>query len=64
MRSVNPNNVERRISYQTGPFTFFYTAEDSVSDPRNNEDVQHIMDIGNGDERALEIIYDRYDQRI
>lgn len=35
-----------------------------MSDPKNNEDLQHIVDIGNGDERALEIIYDRYAQRV
>ncbi len=61
---VNPNDAGRRINYQTGQTTFIYNAEGSVSDPRHNEDVQHILDIGNGDERALEIVYDRYAQRV
>ena len=30
----------------------------------NNPDTRHILDIGAGDERALEAIYDRYAQRI
>ena len=33
-------------------------------DRSNTEDAQRILDIGAGDERALEAIYDRYAQRI
>lgn len=36
----------------------------AVSDPKKNEDVQLILDIGGGDERALEVVYDRFAQRI
>ena len=35
-----------------------------MSDPKNSEDVQIILDIGAGDEKALEIVYDRFAQRI
>ena len=35
-----------------------------MSDPRHSEDVRLVLDVGNGDERALETIYDRYAQRI
>ncbi len=35
-----------------------------MSDPKHNEDVQLVLDIGSGDERALEAVYDRYAHRI
>ncbi len=35
-----------------------------MSDQRYSEDIRLVLDIGNGDERALEAIYDRYAQRI
>ena len=35
-----------------------------VSDYNRSEDTQYILDIGGGDERALEAVYDRYAQRI
>ena len=35
-----------------------------MPDNQYNEDVQRIVDIGAGDERALEAMYDRYAQRI
>ena len=35
-----------------------------MNDHHNNPDTQRILDIGAGDERALEAIYDRYAQRI
>ena len=35
-----------------------------MSEHNNQEVVQLILDIGSGDERALEVVYDRYAQRI
>lgn len=35
-----------------------------MSDPKHSEDVQLILDIGSGDEKALEAVYDRYAHRI
>ncbi len=35
-----------------------------MSDHHSNEDTQRILDIGAGDERALEAVYDRYAQRV
>ena len=35
-----------------------------MSDPRHSEDVRLVLDVGNGDERALETVYDRYARRI
>ncbi|MCY4417997.1 MAG: sigma-70 family RNA polymerase sigma factor [Chloroflexi bacterium] len=35
-----------------------------MTDPKYNEDIQLILDIGGGDERALEAVYDRYAHRV
>ena len=35
-----------------------------MTDPKYSEDVQVVLEVGNGDERALESIYDRYAHRI